>query len=72
MKTKQFLDPELATQYAHACQAGGWDVSLIIKRNNFLVTERDHEHEFWNKGEYIERFNAPSAARGVGTKPVIL
>ena len=64
MMTKTFGDPVEAVEFAHAVQQGGYDCSLIVKRHAFVVTKRENEHEYYDVGDFIERFDASNDAKG--------
>lgn len=60
MKVKTFKEQDEAVRYAHLCQQGGINVSLIIKTSGFVVCKQEDEASYNGGASHVERFNASS------------
>jgi len=58
MKVKVFKEQDEAVRYAHLCQQGGSNVSLIIKTTGFVVCEQKDEDSYSGGASHVEKFNA--------------
>lgn len=54
MKTKRFIKEMEAVRYAHQCQQGGYDVSLIVKPTCFIVCKRIEAWQYSGANNFTE------------------
>lgn len=68
MKTKHFRKCEQALDFAHKMQLGGFDVSVIIRAEQYTVCETKYESEFYTNTVSIERMRASADDGRYGTE----